>query len=91
MDEIPQGEEVIQISCGYAHAIALCKTHTFYTWGDNGYGQLGRDRDAGSEPRIIELPEVMGEVSHPVQVACGTYHTLVLMDVCKPNLLYSLL
>ncbi|MGD9760961.1 MAG: InlB B-repeat-containing protein [Candidatus Izemoplasmatales bacterium] len=35
------GEEIIQVEFGYAHAGLLTSLGRVYTWGNNGYGQLG--------------------------------------------------
>ncbi|XP_018409054.1 PREDICTED: probable E3 ubiquitin-protein ligase HERC6 [Nanorana parkeri] len=64
---------VVYISCGDEHTAVLSKDGTVYTFGDDSYGQLGKNvEDNTAEPQKIE--EYEGQVS---QIACGSYHTLL--------------
>ncbi len=39
--DLEAGETIVSISLGYAHSSALTSSGRMFTWGDNGYGQLG--------------------------------------------------
>ncbi|XP_014665910.1 PREDICTED: uncharacterized protein LOC106807909 [Priapulus caudatus] len=68
------GLDVIAVSCGNAHTVALTNTGV-YTWGSDTYGQLGLGmNETGGPPRIVQA------LAHVqcVSVVCGQYHTLAL-------------
>ncbi len=37
------GKQIVSISCGYYHSLALDSTGYLHAWGNNGYGQLGNN------------------------------------------------
>ncbi|KAH3722885.1 hypothetical protein Pelo_18408 [Pelomyxa schiedti] len=81
-----EDQHVTGVACGCSHYLALTQPRAnsstasrprVYAWGVScGYGELGtpeRTRDIYQPPRRIEFPEDVV----PVQIAAGTYHSLV--------------
>jgi alpha-tubulin suppressor-like RCC1 family protein len=79
---IPQeAGKVVQVSAGCGHTgFVTDKGHAF-TCGDNRYGQLGHTDFSG---RTCKLPQKvhrgLPEGERCVQIACGSVHTILLMD-----------
>lgn len=69
--------KVIDISAGLRHSVAVCDTKSIdvYSWGYNGYGELGLgDTDIRLSPtRISALKN-----TKVIQVSCGERHTLLI-------------
>ena len=71
--------DIINVSCGSGpHVLALTKNGEVYSWGHNGYGQLGH----GDTSIHTRVPSVIshglgGEVVVE-RVSCGAYHSLAL-------------
>mmetsp|Transcript_30091 Transcript_30091/g.39615 ORF Transcript_30091/g.39615 Transcript_30091/m.39615 type:complete len:639 (-) Transcript_30091:210-2126(-) len=79
-----QGRTTVAIACGQYHTVVGIGGGGCYGFGKNDYGQLGM---VGNEIRIrpVLLPEPLKN-SHIMQLACGYYHTAVLMST---GLLYT--
>lgn len=67
---------VVSISCGYEHAIAITTHRKIYSWGDNDYGQLGLgdniDRLSPIEPLYldgIKIESISCECAHTIALA----------------------
>lgn len=69
-----EGDPVLQVSVGAAHAGMVTESGALLTVGDGKYGRLGHG-DAASQPVPLEVD---GFPSRVVQVAAGTYHTAAL-------------
>ena len=68
------GQEVIDLSFGSKHWIALTSSGQCYVWGDNTFGQLGvKHVDNTLHPRLTEVID-----SNVVKVSCGNNHSLAL-------------
>ena len=65
--------DIISVSAGRAHSVALRTDGTVWAWGANGYGELGRG--AGSAPAT---PGPVPGLSGGVAISAGEYHTLAL-------------
>ncbi|KAJ8047252.1 putative E3 ubiquitin-protein ligase HERC2 [Holothuria leucospilota] len=66
-------QQVIAISCGNKHTLALTSTDKVYAWGSSAYGQLGTgDRKIRTHPTLVE--ELQGRGC--VEIVCGQYHCL---------------
>jgi len=66
-------EPCIQIAAGSRHSAAVAASGVAFTWGDGLCGQLGLGRcTKKSVPTLVE------GLSHLVEVACGTNHTVFL-------------
>ena len=59
MVPMPEGVKFIQVSAGYQFSMALDSQGRVWTWGDDGYGKLGRRPDAASpanRPGVVPMP-----------------------------------
>lgn len=69
--------QVAMIACGSTHSAAVTDSGQLYTWGFNSFGQLGVGNCKHETiPRLVTFPSEKLRVSG---VACGAYHTLILM------------
>ena len=60
-----------KISAGYNHSVFLRADGTVWTWGNNGYGQLGNGFYTNSP-----LPVQVSGISDVVSISAGYYYTL---------------
>ncbi|XP_043530396.1 probable E3 ubiquitin-protein ligase HERC4 isoform X2 [Chiloscyllium plagiosum] len=69
-------KKIVYISCGAQHTAMLTKDGSVFTCGAGSYGQLGHSTKRDEiKPQLVT--QLLGsEVS---QIACGSYHTLVLV------------
>ncbi len=73
----PASGTVVQAAAGAAHSLVLTSTGQLYSFGNNGYGQLGTEANVGANeptPALVTLPGAGGPVT---QVAAGADHSLV--------------
>lgn len=76
---------VVQISAGSWHAVALKTDGTVWSWGYNYYGQLGNSKNIGThEPNYI--PSQIEGLSAIKKVEAGFWHTTA---VNTKNIMYS--
>jgi alpha-tubulin suppressor-like RCC1 family protein len=71
---------VVQVAAGSSFALAVTSTGQLYSFGENLYGQLGYETNAGTSnpnptPTLVALPGAVGPV---VRVAAGNAHSLAL-------------
>jgi autotransporter-associated beta strand protein len=70
----------VQIACGEGNTIVLMSDNTLWGTGYNGYGQLGLN-DTTSRNTLTQIPMTsIGTDVYPVYVACGQYHTMIIMS-----------
>jgi alpha-tubulin suppressor-like RCC1 family protein len=70
-------KQIIDISYGSYHVLALTKTGKCYSWGKNGAGQLGN----GTKIHDYK-PKLINNLLHEnvIQIACGFDHSFVLTN-----------
>ena len=68
---------IVQISAGDGHAVALRTDGSVYGWGDNSYGQLGVGLDYTLEEEQSEGDVLGGTFTYrvPVRILAGAYAT----------------
>jgi uncharacterized repeat protein (TIGR02543 family) len=72
------GETIQTVIAGSYHSLALTTNNRIYTWGANGYGQLGSGTfSPRSTPTVIAFTGLQGGETVQTVVA-GSYHFLVL-------------
>ncbi|CAG5116155.1 unnamed protein product [Candidula unifasciata] len=69
------GYEVVQVSCGSAHILAVTNDHEVFSWGRGDGGRLGL---GNCEPTTSPQPVVVPEGSRPCAVHCGIDCSVIL-------------
>lgn len=82
------GEQFIfdAVAAGAGHALALDRFGRVWSWGDNDYGQLGRDalhvlgatQNGDYVPRMVTLTEPEGPLEDVQIVRAGAHHSLAM-------------
>ena len=69
---------ITDVKCGQTHNIALGMNGDVYSWGDNGEGQCGHERD-DEEDNILNKPKLIESVKEFVidYIDCGYCHSYV--------------
>ncbi|XP_058802630.1 secretion-regulating guanine nucleotide exchange factor [Phymastichus coffea] len=76
MAVVPEGEEIVDIACGWDSSMALTKSGELFTWGSNSHGQLGLTH-AAIGAKVNKLSKV--EFAKPVQrISMGLRHSAVI-------------
>ncbi|MDZ7815265.1 MAG: hypothetical protein U5N86_04435 [Planctomycetota bacterium] len=79
----PQGMgNVVSISAGGYHSLALCEDGSLWAWGWNYFGQLGNGKGGEEDSKVllpvrVLKPEGMGDV---VAISAGRFHSLALCE-----------
>ncbi|KAL4716608.1 hypothetical protein ACJJTC_008243, partial [Scirpophaga incertulas] len=69
-------QNVIQISCGSYHSLALTNNGDLFAWGANSYGQCGLGTMTSKENTPQQITSLIGV---PIAlIACGSNHTFAL-------------
>ncbi|XP_076465916.1 uncharacterized protein LOC143297438 isoform X2 [Babylonia areolata] len=72
---------VCHISCGASHTVVVTESGDVYTWGNGNSGQLGSgDQEIHWAPTPVSINPPAPQGSKVRTVACGSRHTLVVMD-----------
>ena len=77
--------DIAHISYGNGpHVLALTTTGMVYSWGHNGYGQLGHGTTSiySGNPALVSS----GFTHKVIRIACGGFHSVALMEngeVCQ--------
>ena len=71
----PSAAVIVETASGRAHGLAVAKTGSLYSWGDNEFGQLGDGTRSGrAQAQQISDPNL----TRIIQVAAGDVHSLAL-------------
>ncbi|XP_011635998.1 RCC1 and BTB domain-containing protein 1-like isoform X2 [Pogonomyrmex barbatus] len=65
------------------HVLALTKEGQVYSWGHNGYCELGNGTcNQGLTPTLVNMPNVSGSIfmKRIVDIACGSHHSVALTE-----------
>lgn len=73
---VPDVQGATAIAAGPWHTCAVVAGGAVSCWGSNMYGELGRARSKGAQPKAALVPGI----SHAVSVACGEQHSCALLD-----------
>ena len=76
--------KVTMIAVGDYHVVCCTDQKLVLSWGKNNTGQCGRGFESDYE-LDVDLVKTKPEVETPVQLACGAAHTIILMDVTRPD------
>ncbi|MCM1439913.1 MAG: hypothetical protein NC131_12030, partial [Roseburia sp.] len=78
---LPGDQKAVAIAAGLYHTVAIGEDGQLYAWGNNNYGQLGRNTDASIQNRLYATEPAACEVSNRykfVDVVAGDFFTLAL-------------
>ena len=72
--------DIVQISAGYVHSMALKKDGTVWTWGRNDGGQLGNNNTSNKSLPVQVKGGASGSeyLTDVVQVTAGNWHSMAL-------------
>ena len=70
--------DVVEISAGGHHSLALKDDGTVWAWGNNDFGQLGDGSSGGDADKLT--PVQVSGLSGVVEISAGWYHSLALKD-----------
>ncbi|XP_038064985.1 ultraviolet-B receptor UVR8-like isoform X2 [Patiria miniata] len=73
--DLPNGKNVVKVSCGSRHTAAISEDGCLYTWGWDAYGQLGHG-DALTRD-IPTMVKCIREDQRVIDVSCGAWNTLI--------------
>jgi alpha-tubulin suppressor-like RCC1 family protein len=72
-------DQVVSVSAGFVHAMALRKDGTVWSWGSDSYGVLGSKNGKPNVPQLVQgLPTPVNGASGVKAIAAGTYNSAVL-------------
>ena len=73
------GETIIEITAGQYHTAAITSEGRIFTWGSNGYGQLGDGTIINREtPTEITSNFNLNESETVIEITAGNYHTAII-------------
>ena len=71
--EILSTKDIIRMACGIGpHILALSSLAEVFSWGHNGFAQLGHNDPNKDEPTQLQIP------GYVTQIQCGSYHSVAL-------------
>jgi hypothetical protein len=80
-----EGRSIFDVSCGFAHTVAIDMLGNLFVWGFNEEGQLG----LGHEQLVKEPTKVLFQhefdYCYTVAVSAGKTHTACIKSICSPH------
>lgn len=76
---IPDISNVIDAACGIDHTCLLLQNGQIITFGNNVFGQLGRNINTGLSVSNY-LPTLVPDISNVSRIACGSSYTSILLN-----------
>ena len=78
--QVPALTDIIAISVGNGHNMALKSDGTVWTWGYNYYGQLGDNTTSSSYSpvQVVDPTDASGYLTGVADIAAGWYHSVAL-------------
>ena len=71
--KVPNMHNIIQISCGDQHTLALSEVGEVYALGSNGHGQLGF-----GDQKTVDIPTIIQNIPQIQSIACGGFSSLII-------------
>lgn len=88
LDLVPglEAHEIVHVSCGASHSMALNKWGQVYAWGSDHNGQLGLQVENYIQP----VPKILRALAsyHVIQIICGERHSIALTNSNISNNIY---
>ncbi|KAK3907239.1 Secretion-regulating guanine nucleotide exchange factor [Frankliniella fusca] len=83
LTQVSELRNIVGVSCGQHHCIALSNVGKIFVWGDNRFGQLGFDSTVQPvvyQPQELPLSAIPGVTGHPSSIYAGWTHSVLLTD-----------
>jgi alpha-tubulin suppressor-like RCC1 family protein len=87
-----EGKNIVQVSCGYSHTLALTADGGVFAWGCNKFGQLGHPNIGGSlnRPFAVAYFDTSSDDKKVIQISAGARFSAALTKgtnhrICFPS------
>lgn len=77
---LPPGRNVRKLVMGHGHSCALLDDGSVTCWGNNQFGQCGRDMADGGVSSNYPTPIIVAGVANVIDIAAGGAHTCAVID-----------
>ena len=72
--------DIIAVSAGYYHTVAVKDNGSLWSWGSNDYGQLGVGTSGPAHGKILPARESTGSNDWTAEISAGNFHTAAVKD-----------
>lgn len=80
LTQVPGLDNIVSVSCGQHHTLALSHNGKVFVWGDNKFGQLGLDATVQPVLRVPQELCLSGIQGCPTSVNAGWTHSVLRTD-----------